>query len=138
MIAEEPLTIDQIKARVTPDKVGYVLAWVPRRTEVRAFMTFLEYRHFTPDTPVNVEFDLFQVPFAEMTFFLVVVPKAKSGLAEQVMRELGLRAAGGVPLVIDAKGRHPTCQTSSRLRTWPVRRSSLSTWPGLRHELVKP
>jgi hypothetical protein len=69
-------------------------------------MTFLEYGYFVPDTPANAEFDVFQVPFAQLFFFLVVIPKAKSGPAEQLMRKLGLRCADGVPLVIDGQSRH--------------------------------
>lgn len=102
-----PITFAEIQAKCTPDKIGYLIGANPRRLGGKAFMVFLEYQHFVPDTPANADYELFQMEWLWSTWILVLIPKDKAPLADALMVELGLRASDGIPHLIDHTGVHP-------------------------------
>lgn len=108
-MSDEPKVIvsesyETLREWLRGDVVGFILGGEPRRLGGRAFMTFLEYRHFPPRSPVNAEFCLVTMKWEGIIWNVVIIPKAKRGLADALMSELGLRAANGVPHVFTNQG----------------------------------
>jgi hypothetical protein len=100
----KPSSIAEIRKRVTPDKVGFVVGLQPFRTGGLAFLTFLEHRHFTPVPLPRDDFELAEIHWEETVFAVCLIPASMRPAAEQIARELGLRFADGVPHVFTAQG----------------------------------
>lgn len=94
----------ELKACITPDKIGFILMYAPRRIGVISFATFLEYRHFKPGTPANDQFEMALVKWEQMNFAIVVIPRIHRNQAQWILKQLGLRLADGVPTVIESSG----------------------------------
>jgi hypothetical protein len=97
-------SMDHIRARVTPDKVGFIVMLRPFRIGGLAFLTFLEHRHFTPVPLPCASFELAEIHWEEMVFALCLIPASRRPLAEAIAQELGLRFANGVPHVFTRSG----------------------------------
>lgn len=100
----EVQTIEEMKAKITLDKIGFICCIAPRRIGVISFMTFLEYRHFKPGTPANELFQMALINWETMGFALVVIPWIHLEQAKWILKQLGLRVADGVPTLIHAGG----------------------------------
>ena len=84
----------------TQKRVGITFSVEPRRIGARAWMTFLEWRHFSPKLGLNHLFVLAYVKFEGMLFGMVIIPREKLPEADAIAKEVGLRRADGVPTLI--------------------------------------
>jgi len=100
----EALSYDQLRERLTPDKVGLLGCLSPRRIGVLSFVTFLEHRHYKPGTPASQELIVAILKFQGMVFALVAFPRYRFPQALWLANQLGLRVADGVPTVASATG----------------------------------
>lgn len=83
---------------------GYVhLIGAEGRVALRAFMVFLEYRHFTPGTPLNDAFLLAIMQWQEHAYYVLSFPTPALSVAKPLALSLGLRFADGVPCCISSE-----------------------------------
>jgi len=96
---------EEARKLLTPDKLAVVVMGAPRRIGGKAFLTFMEDRHFSPlNGKLNALWTLFFLRWEGMIFHVAVYPREYRRHAEQVCQELGLRLADGVPTILDGSG----------------------------------
>jgi hypothetical protein len=83
---------------INKDNVGLVVEG--SRMGARSFVTFLEYRRFPPDTPLNTDFNLCMMLWGGLVWWLVIIPSGKLYQADEQLKQLGMRRADGVPHMI--------------------------------------
>lgn len=93
---------DALRELVNPSRVALVT--MANRVGARVFMTFLEYKYFTPGTPMNAHFRMACVTWAEIKWFVIIIHKKHLEKADHLAKLFGLRRADGVPTVIYWEG----------------------------------
>lgn len=74
-----------------------VLVMSTERIGVQSFCVYLELRRFPPGTPLNQEYQLGFVQWEDLVWTLLVIPRCKLYQADELLAQLGLRRADGVP-----------------------------------------
>lgn len=92
---------DALRAMLNPSRVALVS--IIERVGFRVFMTFLEYKYFTPGTPMNSHFRMAVVTWGEMKWVVIFIHKKHLEKADGLLKLFGLRRADGVPTVIRAE-----------------------------------
>lgn len=77
--------------------IGIVGQLSPPRIGWTAFSVFLEWRHFRPSTSDADQLQVFTLPWEDIMWSVLIFPQAKVEIADDLMRQLGLRRANGIP-----------------------------------------
>jgi hypothetical protein len=90
------LTVEQFEQEGANQDRFFIVSWAGR-PGAQTFMTKLEYEHFTPGGPLNVEYEFYAVLWQDIPFHVCSIPMSKRALAEKVAKETHMRIADGYP-----------------------------------------
>lgn len=88
-----------VKEAQDPFWVHYVGMLNPPRVGVTEFAHTLEHKYFTPDTKKNNYFHCNVLMWKDIMWAVVSIPLSLNNLAEEIINQVNLRAADGVPTV---------------------------------------
>lgn len=89
-----------VRRSLEPDRFT-IISWATRPGAIR-FSMALEYGHFPPGTKANDDYELAILEWADLPWWIVVIPLAARATAEHVAEEHGMRLANGVPRMFGA------------------------------------
>jgi hypothetical protein len=67
------------------------------------FATQLEYDYFAPDTEANDLYQIFQLHYCHMPYYVLEIPRGSYNIAEGLAGTLNLRLVNGKPTSTDQK-----------------------------------